>query len=565
MLGVISSEPVRRHWRGSRAVEAATPPPPPPGRSRGRSITWSTRGTLLAAGIGALVALPWLDQRLVWCGWLGVAGALLVADRIRGWHGEILTVASALIAIAIAFHWTPEALATALATDRWFGVAVATPIAAWDALRLAAPFLLVGRLGCRPHEAWLPAALAAVVAEAVMPGVFPWTLGSALVAWPPLVQSVEILGSGGATFVFFAHAGLLAAVFDIAGRSCGRLREARPRMSRPGRLALAVCVANDLSGVVAAAAWQRSAAAAPVARLAVVQADPGDPDGLDALRSLTAMACADGRLPPALVCWPECSGGCYADTLTSLADPAVVLAHSRPPLAGLRPWEAPSRPLLFGGKLYSGHPDKPRAVHQAALLVDTAERTVGSYRKRQLMPFGEYVPGGDWLPELASQFAMQEEFARGAEATVLHVTPALRVGVLLCSEDMLPEAARSLVDNSANVLVSLINGAAFPQTITLAQHRMLSQLRAVENRRALVRCAATGETCVISPEGRIVASLPVRDRGLLVADVPLLDTVNPARRLGRVFPLACGVGLAFEMARRWRGRRPAHHPPGSPP
>jgi len=557
VIGVVPQERVRSPGRGPRGAEAATPPPSPPGRPRSPQLPRIVRGPLLAAVIGGLVALPWLDPRLVACGWLGAAAALLVADRIRGWRGEILAVVAALIAIAIAFHWTPEAMATALASDRWIGLAVAAPLAGWDALRLAAPFLLVGRLGCRPREAWLPAALTAVVAEAVVPGVFPWKLGCAQVGWPTLVQSVSILGPSAATFVFFAHAGLLAAVLDRLPRAGHGFRRARLTIPRAGRLAFAVCAVNDAYGIAAVAAWERLAAAAPSARIAVVQADPGDADGHDALRSLTEDACADDRRAPTLVCWPECSGGCYADTLTSLADPAVVLDNSRPPLAGLRPWATPICPLLFGGKLYSGHPDKPHAIHQAALLVDSTQAIVGAYRKRHLMPFGEYVPGGDWLPELARWFAMQEELTPGTEATVLRVGPHLRVGVLLCYEDMLPGAARSLVANSANVLVSLINGSAFPREITLRQHRILAQLRAIENRRSLVRCAATGETCVISPAGRVGAALPLHDRGVIVADVPLLDAATPARRLGGLFPAACGTGLVIEVARRQRRPRGA--------
>jgi len=546
----IHLRPEPREAGRRRTAEAATPPRPTAVPRRWRTVPAVVAGPLLSVAAAVLVAAPWLDQQLVWCGWIGAAMALLVVDRINGWRGELLTVAAAGIAIATAFHWTPEALATSLATDTTVGLAVAAPIAAWDAIRLAVPFLIAGRLRCRPHAAWLPAALAAVVAETAMPGVFPWRLGYAQIGWPPLVQSVDLLGAGWATFVFFAHAGLLAAILQRAGVAPGSRLP-----SGPAWLALAVCTVNDAYGLVAFTVWQRASAAAPTARLAVVQADPGDPDGLDALRQLTQRTCKDAQSAPDLVCWPECSGGCYAETLRSLADPEVVLDNSRPPLAGLRPWARPSRPLLFGGKLYSGHPEKPRAVHQAALLVDDAEEIVGAYRKRHLMPFGEYVPGGERLPELTRWFAMQEELTPGTEATVLDPGSGMRVGVLLCYEDMLPEAAGSLVDNSANVLVSLINGSAFPRDVTLIQHRMLAQLRAVENRRAVVRCAATGHTCIVSPTGCIVASLPLHDRGVLVADVPLIEATTPARRLAAAFPAACGFGLAGEIARRWR--RPA--------
>jgi apolipoprotein N-acyltransferase len=509
-------------------------------------------GPIVAASAAILIAAPWLDQRLVWSGWLGTAVALLMIDRIRGWWAECLVMAGAVMAIAIAFHWTPAALATAMAADDTIGLAIATPIAAWDALRLALPLLIAARLRGRPEAAWLPAALVAVVAEATLPAVFPWKLGYSQVGWPVVVQSVDLLGPEWSTFVAFAHAGLLAWLIRAAATALPRQPRDRSPLRIPGAVVAAavLCMANTVYGVAAIAAWTHIAAVAPTASLTVVQGDPNAPDGLEALRELTERACAN-RAAPTLVCWPECSGGTYAESLTSLADADHVLANSRPPQAGLRPWERPRHPHLFGGKIYRGHPEKPLAIHQAALLVDPALAIRGTYHKRHLMPFGEYVPAAAWLPDLARRFAMQDVLTPGTDATVLALGDA-RIGVLLCYEDMLPEAARSLVDNSATVLVSLINGAAFPSDVTLAQHRMLAQLRAIENRRALVRCAATGETCIVSPVGTLAARLPLHVPAVLQADVPLLDAWTPARRLAVVWPAACAAALAIRLIPRTR-------------
>jgi apolipoprotein N-acyltransferase len=124
---------------------------------------------------------------------------------------------------------------------------------------------------------------------------------------------------------------------------------------------------------------------------------------------------------------------------------------------------------------------------------------------------------------------------------------------MLCYEDMVPSAAESLADNGANVLLSLINGSSFKATLTLLQHRLLAQLRAVENRRCLLRCAATGETCVVSPLGTIPARLPLHVEDVLVAEVPLINTRTVASRIGQTFPLLCGglaIALAVESVRR---------------
>jgi apolipoprotein N-acyltransferase len=542
------------------------PTEPPPGTDargdssgRGRRLAWSV-GPIAALSIAVLVAAPWLDQRLVWSGWAGVAAALLLGHRIRGWWGEGLALAAATGAIAAAFHWTPEALAEALATDHAVGLAIAAPIVLWDAARLVLPFWFIGRVSRDPLAAWVPAASLAVAVEAVMPAVFPWKIGYSQIGWPVVVQSADVLGPEGPTFTLFAHAGVIAWLVH-AGVALLRLDRAkaaaRIRMPPASGLAFLVCGANLLYGIASLRHWQRLADDAPTIRLAVVQANPGADDGIEILRRLTRRIEASSR-PPDLACWPECSGGCYAETLDSLADPDRVLELSRAPNAGLRPLDDPGSPLLFGGKIYRGHPERPRAIHQSAILIDADERVVGRYHKRHLMPFGEYVPGDAWFPDIRRCFAMQEEFTEGREPTVLSWDGRARLGVMLCYEDMIPSAARSLVAGSANLLVSLINGAAFPQPLTLAQHRLLSQLRAVESRRCLVRCAATGETCVISPLGEITAALPPRATGALVVDVPLLESATVATRTGGAFPLACAaVSAGYAIRRRQEGRRAA--------
>jgi apolipoprotein N-acyltransferase len=152
---------------------------------------------------------------------------------------------------------------------------------------------------------------------------------------------------------------------------------------------------------------------------------------------------------------------------------------------------------------------------------------------------------------------MQDEFDVGREATVMACGEKARLGVMLCYEDMVPGAAMSLVRNSANVLVSLINGAAFTQPLTLAQHRLLAQLRTVESRRCLVRCAATGETCVISPIGTILARLPLHTKEVLTAEVPLLEGQTLYRLIGPAFPIACAIALtAIVIAQKRRSPLP---------
>ena len=508
---------------------------------------------IAAAAIASLVAAPWLWQGLFACEWLGVALALACIPRLRGWAGEMISLAAATAAIATAFHWSPKVLAYAMNTSDGIGYLIAAPIMLWDGIRLALPFWCAARLTRDPLAAWLPAGLVAVVAEWLLPGVFPWKLGYSQIAWTPFVQAADLFGPEVTTFTLFALSGVLVWYVHVARSAIVAGSLAVPvRLAAAPLLALVVTGANVLYGWASIAAWQRAAAAAPQVRLALVQSNPEDAGGLDGLRGLTIRGWSTPDHGLDLVCWPECSAGSYEDTLTSLTDPDEVLKRSRDPQRGMRPLERYECPLLCGGKVFSGYPERPTALHQSALLIDAHHAITGRYHKRHLMPFGEYVPGERWFPDVKRYFPMQDDLTAGREATVLTTGSGARLGVMLCYEDMIPEAARSLVAEGASVLVSLINGAAFTEPLTLAQHRLLAQLRAVENRRALVRCAATGETCVISPAGRISARLPIHVQQSLVATVPMLESRTLYSRTGNIFPIACAAGLVV-LVRRRRG------------
>jgi apolipoprotein N-acyltransferase len=80
---------------------------------------------------------------------------------------------------------------------------------------------------------------------------------------------------------------------------------------------------------------------------------------------------------------------------------------------------------------------------------------------------------------------------------------------------------------------------------------MLAQLRAIECRRYFVRCAATGQTCVISPVGQIESQLPLQTQGVLTAHLALVDGRSVYCRIGDVFPVACGAWLALWACGPW--------------
>jgi len=138
-----------------------------------------------------------------------------------------------------------------------------------------------------------------------------------------------------------------------------------------------------------------------------------------------------------------------------------------------------------------------------AWLMDDTGRTVQSYDKEHLVPFGEYMPFEEWIPfdklvQAAGDFVPGED-----NKPIYHQGVAL--GMLICYEAIFPELAQKQVEKGASALLNISNDAWFGNTSAPGQHLNLSVMRAVEQGRWLVRCTNTGISAFIDPMGRIAA------------------------------------------------------------
>ena len=71
------------------------------------------------------------------------------------------------------------------------------------------------------------------------------------------------------------------------------------------------------------------------------------------------------------------------------------------------------------------------------------------------------------------------------------------------------------MQNGAELLINISNDGWFGRSAAPAQHLAMARVRAVENRRWLLRDTNNGYTVSVDPYGRIVASMPPDVRGEL--------------------------------------------------
>ncbi len=210
------------------------------------------------------------------------------------------------------------------------------------------------------------------------------------------------------------------------------------------------------------------------------------------------------RMRPDLIVWPE----------TAVPD---LVPQQTGTVAFIRLLAQESTALLVGAMEdaggWRGDPSIPR-YYNSAFLFDSHGTMRGRYRKRHLVPFGEYLPLDNHLRWLAACAPLGFGCEPGRTPTVLELpesrpssppSPRRRFGVLICFEDVFAYLARDLVRAGAQFLVNQTNDAWFDGTSAAVQHMAHCVFRCVENRVPAVRVANTGVTCAIDSLGRLDA------------------------------------------------------------
>jgi apolipoprotein N-acyltransferase len=141
-------------------------------------------------------------------------------------------------------------------------------------------------------------------------------------------------------------------------------------------------------------------------------------------------------------------------------------------------------------------------AYNSAVMINEAGRLVAQYDKIRLLPFGEYVPLPRWFPPAWLVSGMVGDFTPGAKYTLLPIGET-RAGVFICFESAFPTIARQFTDAGADVLINISNDGYLGETPVLRQHLANAVLRAVENRRTVLRVTNTGISAHISPQGEV--------------------------------------------------------------
>jgi apolipoprotein N-acyltransferase len=465
----------------------------------------------------------------VWC--------LDGAERPRGWRrlfGPAFAIGFAFGwgYFTVAFHW----LGAAFFVDGGI-MLVLMPFAILALAALIAFFWGVASALAHlfwSHGPWRVVTLATFLTMAewarghVLTG-FPFDLlGYALTPTDEMMQITSVIGIYGLTLVAALLAMTPALIWPADNRSLSR-------RLLPFFIALFVIAGqlgygyNRLSGTIATE--RTDIALRLVQPLVYEHADFGNVDPVALIDRLLMLS--DMRMDPAdqgladitHLVWPESSLPFFLATYPeALARIARLLPEGTTLLTG-----APRQQYEPGATEASGPP------FNAVLAIDTNGEVIASYDKSHLVPFGEFLPYGEFFARLGIK-----QFVPGAEGWAhgdarrrlmsLPATPSLLA--LICYEILF---SGDLGDTAgAQFLFNITNDAWFDGSIGPAQHAHHARIRAVEEGMSLIRAANTGLTFATDPLGRITAQLPPMQMAAL--------DVRPHERLS---------GTVFSQLRHW--------------
>lgn len=220
--------------------------------------------------------------------------------------------------------------------------------------------------------------------------------------------------------------------------------------------------------------------------------------------------------------------------------------------ASVLSWAVENQTALAAG----GHDVSPQSGKDTNTLfvMTPAGQIAGEYSKQELVPFGEYVPYRKYLPFLAALHVavFDDEPGSPTQPAVDAGAPVGKVGSAICYESSYPRFLRQQTLTGANVLVVITDDTWFGRTAAARQHLAMSAFRAAENRRYLVRCAATGISAIFDPNGREIAEAPLFTRAVVSAPISSLSGFSPYTRYGDWFIGLCLVLCLLAAALGWR-------------
>jgi len=429
-------------------------------------LLWGT-----AEAISAIL-LPVLVARAAWRG-------------MRWWAIWI----SFFLGVMLLTSWMPQTISSKGGIPGWLSLVAGLLLWAYDSLPPVLAVILakcvwervLGQRGIA--AAAFVAALTMVACETWLLHIYPWTWATPLASPTVLGRSAAILGTEGLSAIVWLH-GIAAGCLWASGAKRNAI----------------IATASAIGLVLAlSAVWNILPRGREMALdVAIVQ--PNYPVNTKIPNQMADMwhrsdaVLASGSLPkpdrPTLLLWPESSvtDGNYLLPAAWISE--IAKSRNVAWLFGTDGWTTGGSSLnIVRGEVLGQEP-----FVQAKVVP---------------MPFGERMPGPDWIRVPLEKIAGFSSWDKGELSTESSFrVPDQNGGLiivhpLICSESLLPQRARiGLILAGGDLLTEHTNDGWFEESIAAGLHASLARLRALETGLPLVRVTMSGLSGLVMENGQ---------------------------------------------------------------
>jgi len=310
---------------------------------------------------------------------------------------------------------------------------------------------------------------------------FPWlALGYSQAVASPLAGFAPLAGVYGVSLASALCAGTLALMAEARLR-----RHGKAAMAFPGMIVLALAVAG----------------------FALKQVEWVKPLGAPVTVSLL-----QGNIPQEMK-WREDKAKATLDTymaltlassgrLIVLPETALPMLLHNLPLSYLEMLSGRARER--GGDVLVGVPEYTGDGEYFNSVLSLGSSPTQVYRKVHLVPFGEFIPFKPLFGWIIHVLHIPlSDFSRGEKIQPPLQVAGQKVAMAVCYEDVFGEELINQLP-AASLLVNVSNDAWFGDTVAPWQHLQISQMRALEAGRYMLRATNTGITAIINQRGEVL-------------------------------------------------------------
>lgn len=187
-------------------------------------------------------------------------------------------------------------------------------------------------------------------------------------------------------------------------------------------------------------------------------------------------------------------------------------------------------PVLFNANI-----DEEKKSYNSAIFLRNGN-IQNIYRKRHLVPFGEYIPLRNFFEKIGFKKIARSlmDFDRGKENGIFDFKE--KFGLSICYEIIFPDISKKEIEKGAKWIVVLTNDSWYGKSLGPYQHYLLARLKAIEFHRAIARSALTGISALIDSNGRVLTSKNLMEEGALTGNLKTSSLKTPYYYLGEYPP-----------------------------